>query len=302
MMRKGFTLIELLVVIGIIAILSAIMIGAIGGSGESALSAKCLVNMKNLASACQTYGGAVGYYPLAGSVEKIGIDESRGIGNAKMRYSELPGWLSWYSHQAYVSGPSSHVASYGWFHSAYNQDFDSSEYCYTNGALWRYVSGTREVFICPVHKQDKHFIQNQPKWSYVMNSYFGWDNSKGSRPKSETFWGIEYGKLSRADRRLLFAELPFTGVDVPIKDNSASGTECDCTLQYKSNEGGETIGFNHKSGKRERFAHVCFADGHTEKLRWPRGGMGQSEIRKLTEWLCEAKDVSFNGSRYEELK
>lgn len=302
MRRNGFTLIELLVVIGIIAILASIMIAALGGSNESALAAKCLVNMKNLASACQACGGATGHYPLAGSVEKIGIDESRGVSNAKMRYSELPGWLSWNSQGAYRSGPSSHVASLDWFQSAYNQDFISSEYCYTNGTLWKYVSGVRDIYVCPVHAKDKRFRNHPPKWSYVMNSYFGWDSSRGTKPKNQYYGGIEYGKLSRGDRRLLFAEIPFSGIDVEANTSEASGLHCDCTLQYKSEDGGEAIGFNHKSGKREWYAHVVFADGHTEKLRRVRTGMGQSELRQLTEWLCEAKDVSFNGTRYKELK
>jgi len=292
----------MLVVIGIIGILSAIMIGVMSSGGESVQAAKCLANMKNLASACQSCGSNTGHYPLAGSVEKMGINESQGVRNARLKYYELAGWMSWNSQGAYNSGPANHVASLNWFQSAYNQDFTSSEYCYTNGALWKYISGIRDIYICPTHARDRHFRQNPPKWSYVMNSYFGWDNSKGTRPKSQSYAGIEYGKLSRPDRRLLFAEIPFTGVDVPINDSAASGTECDCTLQYKANDGGETIGFNHKSGKRERFAHVVFADGHTEKLRWPKNGLSQAELKELTQWLCEAKDVAFNGTRFEEMK
>ena len=302
MKRNGFTLVELLVVVGIIAILSAIMIGVMGGSGDSALAARCMVNMKNLASACQTYGMANGYYPLAGSVERVSLDEGLGIRNARMHYNELAGWLSWNSNGAYRSAPSSHVASYSWFQSAYNQDFDSSEYCYTNGALWRYVSSNRDTYICPSHARDPRFKHHPPKWSYVMNSYFGWDNSKGARSKGHGYNGVPYGELARADRRLLFAEMPFTGVETSIQDDEGSGTQCDCTLQYKAKEGGELIGFNHKSGKRDRFGHVVFADGHAEKLRWPNGGLTQANLKDLTEWLCEGKDVAFNGNRYEEMK
>lgn len=302
MKRNAFTLIELLVVIGIIAILASIMIAVFSGGRESALSAKCMANMKSLANACQSYGMATGHYPIAGSVEKIGIDTSRGVGNVKMRYSELPGWMSWNSAGAYRSRPTSHVASADWFQSAYNRDLISSEYCFTNGALWKYVSGIKDVYVCPVHAKDTRFRNNPPKWSYVMNSYFGWDNSRGTKPKSQDYGGLEYGKLARTDRRLLFAELPFSGVGVEADTSESSGLKCDCTLQYKNSDGGEVIGFNHKSGKRECYAHVVFADGHTEKFRWPKGGMSQSEMQQLTEWLCEARDVGFTGNRYEELK
>ena len=68
-MKKGFTLVELLVVIGILGILSAVLIGSFAGGTESARAVKCLTNMRNLATACQTYGMSYGFYPLAGSIE-----------------------------------------------------------------------------------------------------------------------------------------------------------------------------------------------------------------------------------------
>ena len=61
------------------------------------------------------------------------------------------------------------------------------------------------------------------------------------------------------------------------------------------------MGFNHRDG-RDWVAHVIFADGHVEKLRRPKKGMSNEDMRELTKWLCEGKDVSFNGQRYEELK
>lgn len=51
-MKKGFTLVEILVVIGIIGLIMASLIYFFG-STESARSAECLVNMKNLANAVQ---------------------------------------------------------------------------------------------------------------------------------------------------------------------------------------------------------------------------------------------------------
>ena len=93
-MKKGFTLIELLVVVGIICILAGILLASFSGGTESARTAQCLTNMRNLATACQTYGMASGYYPGAGSYELFGIDESDGIRNAKKFYYDRPGWIS----------------------------------------------------------------------------------------------------------------------------------------------------------------------------------------------------------------
>ena len=118
-MKKGFTIIELLVVIGILAILMAVTIAVMSRGTESALNVKCETNMRNLAAACQTYGMAVGHYPLAGSVEKMYIDTSRGVRNIRHVYSERPGWLSWNSAGAYKNEPTSHTASMGWWTSAY---------------------------------------------------------------------------------------------------------------------------------------------------------------------------------------
>ena len=300
-MKKAFTLVELIVVVGIICILAAILIASFGGGTESARNALCLTNMRNLAAACQTYGMAHGYYPAAGSFEKIGTDESDGIRNIKLKYSEWRGWLSWNSQNAYASAPRSHVASYDWFTSCYNQDMKVREYALTNGALWKYVSANRNIFVCPCHKRMCD-ASRQPLWSYVMNSYFCWDMTKGSRAMDEGYCGIGYGKLSRADRRLLFAEIPFTNwISDPPKDAS-SGTATDCTLQYAAADGGEYIGFNHKGGKKLKFAHVVFADGHVDKIVLPESGLDVSKARNLTEWLCNGRDISYDGTNYKELQ
>lgn len=307
-MKKAFTLIELLVVIGIIAVLMGVLLSALSGTSDAALNAQCLSNMKNLATAAQAYGSAKGHFPLAGSVEKSGVQVSVGNnGSVKRNYWELPGWISWNSKGAYDSSPKSHVASADWFVSAYNTEHTVREHCYTNAALWKYIAGNSEVFRCPVHaiwarKKLGPQGQTPPAWSYVMNSYFGWDSSQGQRPKPESWYGIEYTQLKHAERRLLLAELPFAGYEgADIDTSSGSGTVNDCTLQYRDKDGGETIGFNHTAGKRDKCAHLVFADGHTETILLPKKGADRNNLRELTKWLCEGKDVSFNGDRYEEL-
>lgn len=305
MKRTGFTLIELLVVIGIIGILATIMVSVMSGGNESALALKCMANLKNLASGCQAHGMATRHYPTAGSFEK---DVNDG-------YMESPGWLSWNSNGAYgktgVSG--GHIASAGWYQSAYNQDYFGAEYCYTNGSLWKYVAGNRSVFICPTHAREKRFHDAPPKWSYVMNAYFGWQDSPsqsypGDFPKV-------YGTVSHADRRLLFAEMQFiqddtsAGLGAYMNASESSGTECDCVLQYKAPKGGkhkdegdEVIGFNHKAGKRDWYAHVVFTDGHTERLHWPREGMKLGDLQELTGLLCEGMDVAYSDGHYKKVE
>ncbi|HEX4083922.1 MAG TPA: prepilin-type N-terminal cleavage/methylation domain-containing protein [Chthoniobacteraceae bacterium] len=55
--RKGFTLIELLVVIAIIAILAALLMPAVRNARESAQSAGCLSNLRQIASLIHDYTG-----------------------------------------------------------------------------------------------------------------------------------------------------------------------------------------------------------------------------------------------------
>lgn len=316
-MKKAFTLVELIVVIGIICVLAGIMLGNFTGGTDSARAATCLSNMRNLAAACQTYGGQTGRYPLAGSIEYMTIDESDGVARAKACYKEVPGWISWASKGAYRNKPTSHAASSSWMTSLYSTDEETSRYCLTNGCLWKYVSGNTKTYVCPAHAR-KHG-QKKIRWSYLMNAYFGWDSSEGGEAQGQNFNHVRFGHLARADRVLLFGEIPFDGkVGSWQPDGTGSGTETDCVLQYDrsvtarsggghganaagGNTGNENIGFNHKTGKFAT-ANVVFADGHAEKLRLPKNGMSDSQLRDLTAWLCMGEDVSFDGKEYKRLE
>ncbi len=277
-MKKAFTLVELLVVIGILGILTAVALVAMSGTSEAALNVKCETNLRNLAAACQTYGMANGNYPHAGSRLSTTV-ESTGRGY-ETRFGEIHGWISWDSRSGITSGESPEYTS------PYGSDREAQLFALTNGALWKFVSGNRELYHCPKHGGT---------WSYVMNEYFGWDST--GRPTTIGS-SIPYGKLARADRRLLFAEMPFISA-ADGTDEENEGTKSDCILQYSKEE---YIGFNHSSGKRNWFALVAFADGHTERINMPRSGVGEAELKELTKLLCEGKDVSFNGNTYEELQ
>ena len=300
-MKKAFTLVELLVVIGIIGILAGIMLATFGGSTESAASARCLANMKNLATACQTYGMEHGHYPLAGSIEYFTLDASGGRRNADLTYYEIPGWISWYSKGAYPAKSSVGATSVGMC----STTEDESDYAITNGALWKYVSHNRETYVCPSHAKK---MANPPHWSYLMNAYFGWTATGKTKAQGSGY--INYGRLNNADRILLFAEVPFTGLGSSFPDGSGSGEDADSVLQFAHVDGGgkgqsgksgnEFIGFNHRSGKLYA-SHVVFADGHAEKLVAPKAGLSDEELKELTSWLCQGIDVSFNGKKYQRL-
>lgn len=311
-MKKAFTLIELMVVMAIIGILAGVLTVSFSNSGESAKTAQCLANMRNLASACQTYAATEGHYPLACSIERSTLDESEGVSNAKERFYEVSGWISWNSQGVYRNSPNSHQASTSWMMSLYSTDEEASLYSLTNGVLWKYLSGNRNAYVCSKHMKKYASKNTRPAWSYLMNQNFGWDYTQGGRPLSDI--RIEYGHLKRADRMLLFSEIPFDGVNGSWQpDESASGMDGDCVLQYDQtttasagNKNGsrgnscgasENIGFNHKQGDYW-IANVVFADGHGEKLRMPKKGLSDMELKQLTAWLCMGEDVSFDGQNY----
>jgi len=258
-LSRAFTIIELLVVIGIIAILMGVLIGTFSGSSESARAAKCQANMHNLAMAVQAYGMATNYYPRASAIEKY-------KDNGRKETEIVPGWLSEESQSdPYIKGDK------------VRRD------CLESGALWQYMKGNRSSYVCPSHQRyAKEKTLGDPLWSYAMSSYFDPGSSTGPRSGEVR---RKYGSFRRADRYLLFAEVPCAQVKVggtEIQSETRSGNALDPVLK----EGSEVIGFNHKDGKNVT-GHVCFADGHVEKLRAPKN---KSNIKDLTAWLCRPTD------------
>ena len=309
--RAAFTLIELLVVIGIIAVLAGVMAVAFGGATETARAAQCLSNMKSLAQAANATAMSGGWYPAGGSYEYVDI-----VGT-KSGYFEARGWINWLSNrgdayrkqsgEGYATSHQSVDACP--FYGAATED--DTTFAITNGAIWASTGKNRSIYTCPTHvRYRKDRKMTAPYWSYVMNAKFGYDYSQGSRAVGG---GIRYGDLSRADRTLMFAELPMWTIEgqttTPVSDEN--GAAADCTLQYRatvdsgtygSSWGGtpESIGFNHRLGKRNFVGHVAYADGHAAKITWVEsGGLSAAQLTAL---LCEGKDVAFDGQTYKELK
>lgn len=308
--RSAFSLVELIVVIAIIGILAGVLMATFGGGTASARAARCLSNMKNLASASQTYAMSSHYYPRAGNLVYLTMKEQTG-GRVTRNYDEVPGWISANSQNVFPSTSYSTPAPV----SLYSDDLDEANYALTNGVLWKYVSGSRESYICPEHARHMGKSGVKVNWSYLMNAYFGWNKKERAMPYS-TSGRIEYGQMGHSDKVLLFSEVPFMGFNSWQPDGSGGSTDTDAILQYgasgidsagakgsSSDAGGEEIGVNHKSG-RHYAAHVVFADGHVEKLRVPMKGKDPdtSQLAEVTSWLCAGYDISFDGGQYKRIK
>ena len=314
-MKKGFSLVELIVVVGIIGILSGVLLVSFGGGTASARAARCLSNMKNLANAAQTYGMETTHFPLAGNCVYMRVLESSGR-RVEKEYREISGWISADSREMFPTASYSQPPVV----SLYSDDREAVQYAFTNGALWKYVSQARETYLCPEHARMGKTGKTgglRPNWSYLMNAYFGFDKD-GRAYASATAGRRQFGNVDRADKRLLFSEVPFKGYNSWQPEGTAPSTDNDAILQYGAqgvDEGGvadrmkgggstsEEIGVNHLNG-REATAHVAFADGHVEKLRVPMNGKrpDTSSFAELTTWLCCGYDISFDGKGYKRVK
>lgn len=295
-MKKAFSLVELLVVIGIIGILSAVLLVATGGIGDRARAVKCAANLRSLAAAVNSYASG-GVYPFAQSAPVYNTDvSSDGLG---ISYSAAKGWVSWLDEGAKY--PSKSEPRYT--QPSYAGTVTEVRHALTNGAIWRAIGGRSDCYRCPVHvKACQNAGVDSPGWSYQMNAYFGYDEGTAVSPGS--YVGAS---LDRADRRLLFAEIP--AVAASSKIQSATGVTTlpevrltggsgdaamDGCLRYSSSGGTESIGFNHQRGK-QLIGHVAFADGHIESIAAPKNG----GFVDLTDWLCQGKDVVFVNGNYQ---
>ena len=298
--RLGFTLVEMLVVIGIIGILLTALLPMVTGSRDSALTAKCKNNMHSLALGlilvAQTHEH--GHFPAAGMYRTISWKDRK----RKSYYPHRP----WISNNGVISDLNNTTTSvYLGDVVHFSDGEDAVRVALTNGAIWRAVNETVDIYRCPTHATAYEKTNNgrQPGWSYMMNQEFGF-NQDGAGALNFFGAGINgkitvstesNGKRNKSaarghDKVLLLAEIQ--GVEVDASKHGVSlkpvtgGIEADAVLEYTR----ESMGFNHKIGKQRWGGNVAFADGHVDTFMMTDG----NNIKDLTRWLCQGKDVILN--------
>ena len=227
---SGFTLVELLVVIGIIALLIAILMPALGKAREQANSIKCLSN-------------------------------TRSLGNALVLFTqEHDGYLpkAWFNDGPIASQYNGSKMTWPYRNPKYGWDF----------LLLRYLGNNKEVFRCP-NDEYGQFRGNPSDFapdsdripaSYRINisnqHVFG---NRPDLPVDRPLYATKYSRLKHPSQAILF----FDGANSQALWHHVATWEVS-PLGIVSKNDRRNVAWNRHRGR----CNYTFIDGHAESLLW----------------------------------
>jgi prepilin-type processing-associated H-X9-DG protein/prepilin-type N-terminal cleavage/methylation domain-containing protein len=233
---RAFTLIELLGVIAIIAILASLLLPGMGRAKESARSAACLNNQKQLHMAWQLYDSDTGRFPRN--------FDHRGF------YPDLPNWAE--GEMSYETELQLRPLS-----EATNTDLLMSFHT----QLARYLK-TAQVFKCP--SDQSYAIRGNVRYprarSYSMSQWVGEEEATASGVPPSTAGSINF--LTPADFRTVGPAQVLLLLDE--HEDSISDARF-----YVGDLGARKIGLiDHPACRHSEGANFIFCDGHAEHRHW----------------------------------
>ena len=239
--RQGFTLIELLVVIAVIAILAALLLPALSGARQSAWTAACLSNKRQMGVACQIYaddsqGHLVLNVNVNGAPDTADPNWCHGFSSLSFKLDSQAGRAT---NETYLIGP--------------------------NELLAPYLNRTVKLFKCPAD----NYLSPEQRASPVkfrlltvaMSRYMGegYNNTKGFRSPVVTYTRQDqFRRLSPSDAINILDMHPDMIIQ-PFFTMSYDGSEA----SIRRGTWADLPSSLHHGG-----AAIVFADGHGENHRW----------------------------------
>lgn len=266
--RGGFTLFELMLMLFIVSILVVVLFKYTTAGKESAESAVCKNNLRQLAQACTRYALREGYFPW-GMIEPGGHDEAFRVHSDRPRYPrerpELHGVKSW-----------SEFSSFCW-------DFTrkSGEKGWRAGEMFG-GDNPDSVMMCPKCRREKsdNWDGNRMTGYNYNVCYLGYvENDSSARGYPRKFSDVEH-----PDKVVLFGDGGYSGgpnkfMRAPFQDKLFDNSS-------SSLRKAGTQAFRHGTG-RDRHCNMAFVDGHVEEFHRPyKAGGGEG-------WVDEASHTAF---------
>jgi prepilin-type N-terminal cleavage/methylation domain-containing protein len=121
--RRAFTIVELLVVVSIIALLIALLLPAVSKGRDKALISQSVSNLKNLASACETYAGDWGERQFTTCPDDAGVVNgncAQYLAQVACPPQQFLGWEINGAMWGYFLGNTGKCQPYGWPEACYN--------------------------------------------------------------------------------------------------------------------------------------------------------------------------------------
>jgi prepilin-type N-terminal cleavage/methylation domain-containing protein/prepilin-type processing-associated H-X9-DG protein len=191
--RGGFTLVELLVVIVIIAVLMGLALPVIGRVRETARSAQCVSNLKQLYQASMNYasdnGGSL---PLPASRETEDPDTGDWSKSAT-------GWVDWHTDPNYPANTGGNKRTY-WYGTAAGRRSIERGTLFAGG----YTRGERRIYLCPTFARREVCGRGDAQRSYFMNARVSGVNIMS-----------DHHTVLNASRTLMFADAGLHAYPVP---------------------------------------------------------------------------------------